>query len=120
MISGDLSFFYDSNALWNNYIPKNFRIIILNNNGGGIFRILPGNKNTENFETYFETTHQLQAKSLSEMYGFQYYSAKTSDEIETHLEEFFSNSEKPKLIEIFTPRKINDEVLLEYFNFMKS
>ncbi len=120
MISGDLSFFYDSNALWNNYIPKNFRIIILNNNGGGIFRILPGNKNTENFETYFETTHQLQAKSLSEMYGFQYYSAKTSEEIETHLEEFFSNSEKPKLLEIFTPRKINDEVLLEYFNFMKS
>ncbi|WP_282018363.1 2-succinyl-5-enolpyruvyl-6-hydroxy-3-cyclohexene-1-carboxylic-acid synthase [Salegentibacter mishustinae] len=120
MISGDLSFFYDSNALWNNYIPKNFRIIILNNNGGGIFRILPGNKNTQNFETYFETTHQLQAKSLCEMYGFQYYPAKTSEEIETHLEEFFSDSEKPKLLEIFTPRTVNDEVLLEYFNFMKS
>jgi len=38
-ITGDLSFFYDSNALWNNYIPKDFRIIIVNNQGGGIFRI---------------------------------------------------------------------------------
>jgi len=120
MISGDLSFFYDSNALWNNYIPKNFRIIILNNNGGGIFRILPGNKNTENFETYFETTHQLQAKSLSEMYGFQYYAAKTSEEIKSNLKEFFDDSKSPKVLEIFTPRKVNDEVLLEYFNFMKS
>jgi 2-succinyl-5-enolpyruvyl-6-hydroxy-3-cyclohexene-1-carboxylate synthase len=54
------------------------------------------------------------------MYGFQYYPAKTSEEIETHLEEFFSDSEKPKLLEIFTPRTVNDEVLLEYFNFMKS
>ncbi|MBI6119716.1 2-succinyl-5-enolpyruvyl-6-hydroxy-3-cyclohexene-1-carboxylic-acid synthase [Salegentibacter maritimus] len=120
IISGDLSFFYDSNALWNNYIPKNFRIIVINNSGGGIFRILPGNKNTDNFEKYFETTHQLQAKHLSEMYGFQYGSAKNSEEIQEHLKEFFKPTEKPKLLEIFTPRKINDEVLLEYFNFMKS
>jgi 2-succinyl-5-enolpyruvyl-6-hydroxy-3-cyclohexene-1-carboxylate synthase len=35
---------YDSNALWNNYIPKNFKIIVINNGGGGIFRILPGHE----------------------------------------------------------------------------
>lgn len=120
MISGDLSFFYDSNALWNNYIPSSFRIIILNNNGGGIFRILPGNKNTENFETYFETTHQLQAKFLSQMYGLQYQSAKSPEDIKMHLKNFFNDSPQPKLLEIFTPRTVNDEVLLEYFNFMKS
>ncbi|MAJ31655.1 MAG: 2-succinyl-5-enolpyruvyl-6-hydroxy-3-cyclohexene-1-carboxylic-acid synthase, partial [Flavobacteriaceae bacterium] len=42
LITGDLSFFYDINALWSNYIKSNFRIILLNNKGGGIFRILPG------------------------------------------------------------------------------
>ena len=52
-ITGDLSFFYDSNALWNNYIPNNFRIIVINNKGGGIFRILPGHKNTDNFDQFF-------------------------------------------------------------------
>ena len=41
-ITGDIGFLYDSNALWNNYIPKNFKIILINNGGGGIFRILPG------------------------------------------------------------------------------
>lgn len=45
-VTGDLSFFYDSNALWNRYTPSDFRIIIINNAGGGIFRILPGPKNT--------------------------------------------------------------------------
>lgn len=120
MICGDLSFFYDSNALWNNYIPSNFRIIILNNSGGGIFRILPGNKNSENFDTYFETVHNLKAKSLCEMYDFGYSSATSEEEIREGLSEFFSASERPKVLEIFTPRKVNDEVLLEYFNFMKS
>ncbi|MGB7842974.1 MAG: thiamine pyrophosphate-dependent enzyme, partial [Salinimicrobium sp.] len=119
MITGDLSFFYDSNALWNNYIPKNFRIIVLNNHGGGIFRILPGNKNSETFDTYFETVHDLKAKPLCDLYGFDYVAASSSEEIEQALNHFFDPSEKPAMLEIFTPRKINDEVLLKYFSFMK-
>ncbi|WP_295181675.1 2-succinyl-5-enolpyruvyl-6-hydroxy-3-cyclohexene-1-carboxylic-acid synthase [uncultured Christiangramia sp.] len=119
-ITGDLSFFYDSNALWNDHIPSNYRIILLNNNGGGIFRILPGNKDSENFDTYFETTHDLQAKPICELYGFNYSKAANEQEIEHELNTFFDASEKPKLLEIFTPRKMNDKVLLEYFSFMKS
>ncbi|HSI70531.1 MAG TPA: 2-succinyl-5-enolpyruvyl-6-hydroxy-3-cyclohexene-1-carboxylic-acid synthase [Gillisia sp.] len=120
LICGDLSFFYDSNGLWNNYIPKTFRIIVLNNAGGGIFRILPGNKNTENFDTYFETVHDLNAASICQMHDLEYMAAKDTIEIEEALKGFFDPSEKPKLLEIFTPRKLNDEVLLEYFSFMKS
>jgi 2-succinyl-5-enolpyruvyl-6-hydroxy-3-cyclohexene-1-carboxylate synthase len=44
-ITGDIGFLYDSNALWNNYIPKNFKIILINNGGGGIL-ILPGHEET--------------------------------------------------------------------------
>jgi 2-succinyl-5-enolpyruvyl-6-hydroxy-3-cyclohexene-1-carboxylate synthase len=120
LICGDLSFLYDSNGLWNNYIPKNFRIIVLNNAGGGIFRILPGNKNTENFDTYFETVHNLNAASICQMYNLDYLDARNIEETEQALKGFFEPSKKPKLLEIFTPRKLNDEVLLEYFSFMKS
>ncbi len=120
MITGDLSFFYDSNALWNNHIPSNFRIVILNNHGGGIFRILPGNKNSENFDKYFETVHDLKAKPLCELYNFEYSEANSEVTLKESLNGFFDSSQKPKLLEIFTPRKLNDEVLLEYFNFMKS
>jgi 2-succinyl-5-enolpyruvyl-6-hydroxy-3-cyclohexene-1-carboxylate synthase len=120
LICGDLSFFYDSNGLWNNYIPKTFRIIVFNNRGGGIFRILPGNKNTENFDTYFETVHDLNATSICQMYGVEYFRATNAEEIEECLKDFFKGSAGPKLLEVFTPRKLNDEILLEYFSFMKS
>ena len=119
MVTGDLSFFYDSNALWNKYLPSNFRIIILNNSGGGIFRILPGNKNSENFESFFETIHDLKAEQLAKMYSFGYKAASSETEISESLNTFFDASERPKILEIFTPRKVNDKVLLEYFSYMK-
>lgn len=117
LITGDLSFFYDSNALWNNYIPKNFRIILVNNSGGGIFRILPGNKNSENFNTYFETIHSHTAKQLAEMYHFEYETAFDEETVTKALSTFYQESEKPKILEVFTPRVDNDVTLIDYFKF---
>ena len=118
-ITGDLSFLYDSNALWNNYMPSNFKIIVINNGGGGIFRILPGEKNTDNFDTFFETKHQFTALHLCEMYNLEYTMIHHESELNHNLKSFFSSSDTPKLLEIFTPSEINDQVLLEYFNFLK-
>lgn len=118
IITGDLSFFYDSNALWNNYIPPHFKIIVINNSGGGIFRILPGDKHADYFHNYFETRHQLTAKQLCEMYQLDYHSAKTSAETELELSRFFEPSKSPQLLELFTPTELNDEVLLQYFTFI--
>src|SRR5690606_40993587 len=85
-LTGDLGFFYDSNALWNNYIPKNFKIIVVNNGGGGIFRILPGDKDTPLFDAYFETKHNLSAKHLSEMYGFRYFTIEKNEDLKNGLD----------------------------------
>lgn len=117
-ITGDLSFFYDSNALWNDYIPSNFRVIIINNSGGGIFRILPGDKDTANFHTYFETKHHLNASQLCNMYGLEYSSASSQSELSLALQTFFTDGERPKILEIFTPSEVNDTVLIDYFNFI--
>nr|WP_321224352.1 thiamine pyrophosphate-binding protein [uncultured Psychroserpens sp.] len=118
-ITGDLSFFYDSNALWNNYIPKNFRIVVINNQGGGIFRILPGEKNTTNFDYFFETKHQLTAKQLCDMYNLEYSTARNEQELETSLKSFYNKSKQPRLLEVFTPRTENDTILLDYFKYVK-
>ncbi|MEC3908753.1 thiamine pyrophosphate-binding protein [Tamlana sp. 2201CG12-4] len=118
-ITGDLSFLYDSNALWNNHIPNNFRIIVINNQGGGIFRILPGHKNTENFNTYFETNHKFSAKHLCEMYGFVYHAVSNEEDLDFALQSFYSEDRSPGLLEIFTPKEMNDSVLLKYFEFIK-
>ncbi|WP_299547757.1 thiamine pyrophosphate-binding protein [Seonamhaeicola sp.] len=118
LISGDLSFLYDSNGLWNDHIPNNFRIIVINNQGGGIFRILPGHKNTENFDTYFETNHTLTAAHLCHMFGLDYSTASNDSELEESLQTFYSEGDRPKLLEVFTPKHLNDEVLLNYFKFI--
>lgn len=115
LITGDISFLYDSNALWNNYIPMHFKIILINNSGGGIFRILPGHQETETFNTFFETSHQLTAEHLAKMYAFNYTSVQNEAELHSVWDSFVSNDNKPSILEIFTPEKINDIVLLDYF-----
>jgi 2-succinyl-5-enolpyruvyl-6-hydroxy-3-cyclohexene-1-carboxylate synthase len=95
LITGDIGFFYDSNALWNNYIPKNFKIILLNNSGGGIFRILEGHQENTTFNTYFETHHQLTAQHLAKMYQLEYLSAKNIDDFNTALDKLFSTNDTP-------------------------
>jgi len=114
-IAGDIGFLYDSNALWNNYIPKNLKIILINNGGGGIFRILPGHDETPVFNTFFETSHCLTAEHLCKMYGLNYLTASTETTLEESLKAMFSNDEKPTLLEVFTPTLENDKVLLQYF-----
>lgn len=113
-LTGDISFLYDSNALWNKYIKKDFRIILINNSGGGIFRFIPGPRSTNAME-YFETPHQLNAEKLCEMYGFIYEKANDKNEFEQQLESLYLLSDHPKLLEVFTPLKINDVVLKNYF-----
>lgn len=115
LITGDISFFYDSNGLWNNYIPNNFKIIIINNSGGGIFRILPGHQENLTFNTFFETEHQLTAEHLAKMYNFKYYTAVNETELEMALKLLFINNEQPQVLEVFTPSKINRDLLRNYF-----
>jgi 2-succinyl-5-enolpyruvyl-6-hydroxy-3-cyclohexene-1-carboxylate synthase len=114
-IAGDIGFLYDSNALWNNYIPKNFKIILINNGGGGIFRILPGHNETPVFNTFFETSHCLTSEHLCKMFGLNYLTASNEKTLEESVKVLFLNHEKPTLLEVFTPTLENDSVLLQYF-----
>ena len=114
-ITGDIGFLYDTNALWNDYIPKNFKIILINNGGGGIFRILPGHEETPVFNTYFETSHCHTAEHLAKMYGFNYTIASDTNTLDRALHDFYSNNDQPQLLEIFTPTRKNDSILLNYF-----
>ena len=115
LITGDISFLYDSNALWNNYIPKNLKIIVINNGGGGIFRILPGHDETPVFNTFFETSHCLTAEHLAKMYGFDYAIASDETSLTDGLHTMYAHNDKPYILEIFTPMRTNDSILLQYF-----
>lgn len=114
-ITGDIGFLYDSNALWNSYIPKNFKIILINNGGGGIFRILPGHEEKPVFNTYFETSHNLTAEHLAKMYQFNYFTASDLISLEQNIKMLYNENDAPCILEIFTPTLDNDKILLQFF-----
>lgn len=117
-VTGDLSFFYDSNAFWNAYVKNDFLVIVINNGGGGIFRILPGAENSPVFEKYFETLHRREAKNTAETFGFNYFRADDETSLEKALQQSVQCNDKPCLLEVFTPRLINDKILTEYFKYL--
>ena len=118
LVTGDLSFFYDVNALWNNHIPKNFRIIIINNSGGGIFKILPGFKENNLFSEFIETQHNLSARLIAKMFNFNYTRVSTKFGLNLYLRTFFKNSKKPKILEIKTSSIKSTKILKDYFRYL--
>ncbi|MBI4338367.1 MAG: 2-succinyl-5-enolpyruvyl-6-hydroxy-3-cyclohexene-1-carboxylic-acid synthase, partial [Chloroflexi bacterium] len=70
---GDISFYHDMNGLLAARAHKlDATIIVLNNNGGGIFSFLPQAAYPEVFETYFGTPHGLTFRAAAELYGLGY------------------------------------------------
>ena len=119
MITGDISFFYDSNALWNVNMPANFRIILINNGGGNIFKFIPGPSETDVVEDYFETKHHLTAEHLAKMFDFEYQVVSTLSDLENAYAEFYAESNRPKILEIDTREAANDTILRTYFSSIK-
>lgn len=118
LLTGDVSFFYDSNALWNNYKIPNLRIILVNNGGGGIFNIIKGPRNSKQNPGYFEAKHTFIAQDLVKAFGVDYFSAKSENELLNQMNDFYSYNPDGgiKLIEIHTESIENHLYLDKYFD----
>lgn len=114
LITGDVAFFYDSNALWNKFAPANLRIIILNNGGGAIFRLIDGPGQMPEREEFLETRHQRTAKLLCEDMKVGYAQASNFEELERELELLYQVSDRPKVLEVFTDAETNTKFFNEY------
>ncbi|WP_185857291.1 2-succinyl-5-enolpyruvyl-6-hydroxy-3-cyclohexene-1-carboxylic-acid synthase [Blattabacterium cuenoti] len=118
LIIGDISFFYDSNALWNNYIPKNFRIILINNGGGNIFRFISEKELPEKIFNFFETKHILSAEKICEMHHWKYEKVSNQNALKNSLSSFWEKSNKPFLLEINTQKSNNAQILKKYLSYL--
>lgn len=120
LVTGETAFFYDSNALWIPYMKGNLRIVVFNNQGGNIFRFIPGPDTTPYLENFFEAHHQVRAGYLAKTFNIPYYNASDEDELSACLSEFLKPQlgNRPAILEIFTPRFKNDKMLKAYFKFL--
>lgn len=121
ILIGDLSFFYDMNALWNSNYGTNVRILLLNNGGGEIFHALPGLELHENARRFVTATHQTDAKAWAEDRGFEYLSAHDDTELTTAVARFTQPeiTTKPLLLEVFTEKNLDVELLKNYYRALK-
>jgi 2-succinyl-5-enolpyruvyl-6-hydroxy-3-cyclohexene-1-carboxylate synthase len=121
LITGDVAFMYDSNALWNRHLTSNLRIIVMNNGGGNIFRIIEGPDAMPEFEQFIETPFIPEIQHLARMFGLDYYAAADESGLKICLPDFLDlNIRKPAILEIKTPNKTSAAVLREYFKYLRS
>lgn len=118
-ITGDISFLYDSNALWNKYLPGNLKIIVINNGGGAIFKILDGPSETPQ-AAYFFSPHETNLQALCLAFNVRYHVAPDASALDLALQKAFIDEYMTAcVIEVKTFSQNNDEVLKSYFNFLR-
>ncbi len=120
LILGDLSFFYDSNALWNKYTGENLRIIVIHNGGGNIFSLIKGPTESPAFKEHFFTENKFSAEGIAKSFGLEYFNAATKSELEIAFDNFYSPEQnKAAILEIFTDAELNTKVFRELFKTVK-
>ena len=120
LLTGDMAFFYDRNALWHSHLPDNLKIVVFNNHGGGIFRLLEGPDRQPELESYFETNQKLTAKNTAIDFEMDYYFCDSEEALMKNLPKFLFESDKKAILEIETLNKANQKVFLQYKSFIKN
>lgn len=118
---GDLSFFYDMNALWSGHIGSNLRILLLNNGGGEIFNTLPGLDSSTTSHRFISAVHKTSAKGWAEERGFIYLKAENEEQLNEHMKLFTreTSTGQPILMEVFTDKDEDTRILKEYYHQLK-
>jgi 2-succinyl-5-enolpyruvyl-6-hydroxy-3-cyclohexene-1-carboxylate synthase len=107
LVIGDLSFYHDLNGLLAAKLHNlNATIIVMNNNGGGIFSFLPQAKQEKHFETLFGTPTNLNFEQVVHMYDGQYIKVETWDKFRENVTNAISASGL-HVVEICTSREEN-------------
>lgn len=119
LFTGDLSFFYDSNGLWHNYLPNSFKIVLFNNACGNIFKLLPTQEIPEKTKKFIYTTHSAKAQGIAIGYNFTYFCANNFAELNNSIAEFLTCAH-PSILEIKTDPENNTKTFKEFYKNITS
>ena len=102
-VIGDLSFFYDSNALWIQELAGNMRIMLINNQRGAIFGMLPGLDRSPAHKPLIAAGHNATAEGICSQYGMEYYRATDTPSLEEGIRLLTSGvHDRPVVLEVLT------------------
>ena len=115
IMQGDMSFFYDMNALNIRYIRNNLRIVLINNGGGAEFHIAGGRKLIPEIDEFVAASHHGIAEGWAKSCGFRYICAKSVSELEAGVDSLVGESERPVFLEVFTSRDADAGMLDDFY-----
>lgn len=119
-IVGDLTFGYDSNALWNRELPKNLKIILINNEGGGIFHLLKGPSETDDFVPFVNAFHPIDLKKITEAFGLKYNLCSIEKELPVCIKNIVLQNNGAEVLEIRTSNNGEPLVTKDFFKFLNN
>ncbi len=120
-VIGDLSFFYDQNALWNQNLRGNFRILLMNNGKGGIFNMLPGLEQSPARDKFVAAEHHTSAKGICEQNDIVYLRAEDMTQMQDGVNRLLQEqSDRPMLLEVFTDAAEDERVYRDYYIKLKN
>lgn len=113
LITGDIAFFYDINALWQSQLPRNFKLVLLNNFGGGIFKNIDGPAELPELNPFIATPHQMDAKLLSEHFKLSYHKVVSLTDLAPAIDGWLQ-ANVASILEIQTDSNINSEIFKKF------
>ena len=120
-VTGDLSFFYDQNALWNQNLRGNLRILLLNNGGGGIFRMLPGLERSAARERLVTASHATDAQGICTQNDIGYLKATDMQQMQMGVVTLMTAPRtRPMVLEVVTGAEEDVAALRQLHQLLKS
>ncbi len=115
LISGDVAFCYDSNAFWNDHLPPELRIVVIDNGGGNIFRFIEGPDRHPDLMRWFDSPHRRDIPALVKSYGLACYQAHDTASLKAALEQLYRPHDKPAVLHVKTDAEVSPRVLRDHF-----
>ncbi len=117
LISGDMSWLYDSGVSTLGRIPGNMKCVVIDNSGGGIFRFIKSTSSIspDILDTYFCAPSDFPVSAIAEAYGYETFEAYDMPSLEEGVKWLNADSDLQGILVVHTPPEVSAEVLKGYF-----
>lgn len=114
LISGDMSFQYDIAALSSTLLTPRFKMIVICNGGGGIFRFIGATRTLPELDRYLSVGTRLPLQGLCDAYGIAYHEAHSDSGLREAFARFAAVDDRPALLAVHTDPTLSAQILNAY------
>ena len=120
LLTGDMSALYDLNALTLNCVTPRFKMVVLNNGGGGIFNFIKGTRSSSSVDKLMAVTGEYRLTGLASDYGFKVWHADDEASLSASLKAMLNDTTSPGLLIVTTDARQSARVMSDFLSRNKN